>query len=150
MEKLIVKNSIQINAGKAIVWDALVNPQLTKKYMFGCETVSDWRVGSPLFWNAFYEGKEATFVKGTIINIDPENLLVYTVIDPNAGMADIPQNYLKVTCALFEENDQTKLTISQDGFENAEDGQKRYEQVYNNGEGWNSILNEIKKLVEGL
>ena len=47
-DQLTVQNSITINAAPAVVWDALVNPEQTKKYMFGCETVSDWQVGSPL------------------------------------------------------------------------------------------------------
>jgi len=41
MEKLIVQNTVTINATPAKVWDALVNPAQTKKYMFGCETVSE-------------------------------------------------------------------------------------------------------------
>jgi len=38
--------------------------------------------------------------------------------------------------------------VSQDGFEKAADGEKRYQDVYNNGQGWNPILVEIKKLAE--
>ena len=32
------------------VWDMLTNPQKTKLYMFGCETVTDWKPGSELLW----------------------------------------------------------------------------------------------------
>ena len=42
--QLNVKNSIRIEATADRVWDALTNPEQTKKYMFGCETVSDWQV----------------------------------------------------------------------------------------------------------
>ncbi len=38
-KELIIKNSIVIDAPQSGVWDALVNPEQTKKYMFGCETV---------------------------------------------------------------------------------------------------------------
>lgn len=148
MEKLFVQNSILINADPAKVWDALVNPEQTKQYMFGCETVSDWKIGSPLRWQAIYEGKEMVFVKGIILDLQPNRLLKYTVIDPNATMADIPENYLNVTYRLEEQNGQTNLTVFQDGFEDAADGEKRYADVQNNGEGWNPILVEIKKLVE--
>ena len=148
MEKLVVKNSILINADAGKVWDALVNPEQTKQYMFGCETVSDWKIGSPLLWQAIYEGKETVFVKGIILDLQPNRLLKYTVIDPNATMADIPENYLNVTYRLEEQNGQTNLTVFQDGFEGAADGDKRYKDVQNNGEGWNPILVEIKKLVE--
>jgi len=48
MGKQIVKKSIAISAGLQAVWGNLTNPEQTKKYMFGCETVSNWKVGNPL------------------------------------------------------------------------------------------------------
>ena len=149
MEKLIVSNSIVINAAASAVWDALTNPKQTKKYMFGCETVSDWKVGSPLLWKGSHEGKEIVFVKGIILNITPTTFLRYTVIDPNTSMPDIPENYLHVSYKLSEQKGKTTLLVSQDGFEGVADGAKRYKDVYNNGDGWNPILVAIKKLVEG-
>ncbi|MGI4022488.1 MAG: SRPBCC domain-containing protein [Janthinobacterium lividum] len=150
MEKLqVVKSVIIIDASVSSVWDALVNPEKTKIYMFGCETVSDWNVGSDLLWKGNYEGEEMVFVKGKIVSIEPEKLLKYTVIDPFATYPDIPENYLNVTYALSEQGSQTTLTVIQDGFETAAEGEKRYKDIYNNGEGWNSILAEIKKVAEG-
>lgn len=148
MDKLIVKNSININAPISKVWDALTNPEQTKKYMFGCETVSDWKVGSPLLWKGYYDGKETVFVKGIILEIQPNRILKYTVFDPNASYPDIPENHLNVTYELTEQGERTILTVLQDGFENAAEGEKRYKDVYNNGEGWNPILVAIKKLIE--
>ncbi len=148
MDKLVVKNNITINAPAAKVWDALVNPEQTKKYMFGCKTISDWKPGNPLLWRGSYEGKEMDFVTGKIIEIKPNSLLKYTVIDPNASYPDIPENHLNVSYELSEQDGKTTLTVTQDGFEDAAEGEKRYKDVYNNGEGWNPILTEIKKLVE--
>ena len=116
--------------------------------MFGCETVSDWKIGSTLLWQGSYEGKDVVFVKGVIVDIEPNKLLKYTVIDPASSMPDIPENYLNVTYELEEQNGQTNLSVTQDGFEGAAEGEKRYQDVQNNGEGWNPILVEIKKLVE--
>jgi len=148
MEKKIVSNQVSIHGTLAQVWDMLTNPAKTKLYMFGCETVTDWKPGSELLWRGIYEGKEMVFVKGFVIDIIPEKLLRYSVIDPNASYPHVKENHLNVTYALTEENDQVTLTVSQDGFETAADGDKRYEEVYNKGEGWNPILEEIKKLVE--
>jgi len=148
MEKLIVKNTVTINAPASKVWDALVNPEQTKKYMFGCETVSDWQPGSQLLWKMNHVGKEIIPVKGVIKDIKPDKLLTYTVIDPDASYPDIPENYLNVRYELEENKGVTVLTVLQDGFEGAAEGEKRYKDVYNNGEGWNPILAEIKKLVE--
>jgi len=145
---LIVKNSITINAPAAKVWDALVNPEQTKKYMFGCETVSDWRPESELLWRGNYEGKEMVFVKGKIVEIIPEIFLSYTTIDPNSGVADIPENYLTVTYHLKEENGQTTLTTTQGDYSTVGDGEKRFRETLQGG-GWQPILDQVKKLVGG-
>ncbi|MEO6882552.1 MAG: SRPBCC domain-containing protein [Bacteroidia bacterium] len=147
--QLIVKSDIKINAPLAKVWDALVNPQKTKMYMFGCEAVSDWKVGNPLIWRAKVEGKEVVFVKGIVLHIQTNRQLKYSVIDPNASYPDVPENYLNVTYDLSEKGGVTHLMVLQDGFENAAEGEKRYIDTYNKGEGWNSILVAIKQLVEG-
>lgn len=149
MSALIVKNTININASAAKVWDALVNPEQTRKYMFGCETVSDWKAGSPLTWKMIHEGKEFIPVKGSIVEIKPEKYLAYTVIDPNnPAIPDVPENYLTVEYALEEKNGQTTLTVSQGDYSKVAEGQKRYEETYNNGEGWNPILVQIKEILE--
>jgi uncharacterized protein YndB with AHSA1/START domain len=147
---LIITNKITIDAPAAVVWDALVNPSQTKKYMFGCETVSDWKPGSALLWQGSYEGKQMVFVKGYIVSIEPERLLTYTVIDPNNSLIpDIPENYLTVTYTLKEEKEETLLTVTQGDYSKVAEGEKRYQDSYNNGEGWNPILVQIKQLVEG-
>ena len=148
MEPLFIKNSISINALPQKVWDALINPEKTKIYMFGCETVSDWKVGSQLLWKATYEGKEMVFVKGNIIEIEDFKKLVYTVFDPNSTMEDIPQNYLTVTYELIFDENNTTLNVTQGDYNSVGEGEKRYKESYNNGEGWNPILVGIKKVVE--
>ena len=148
MGKLIVQNSITINAPVSKVWDVLTNPAQTKKYMYGCETVTDWQAGSSLEWKGSYEGKEMVFVKGIITAIEPESLLVYTVFDPNSTMEDIPENYLTVTYSLSVEHGHTVLVVTQGDYNTVADGERRYKETYNNGEGWNPILVQIKKLAE--
>ena len=149
MPELYVTNNINIDAPISRVWEVLTKPEETKKYMFGCETISDWKPGSPLLWSAFYEGRDTVFVKGTVIEIDAPNHLVYSVIDPNsATVPDLPENYVNVSYDLREADGQTLLTVSQGDFSTVADGQRRYEETLNNGEGWNPILIQIKALVE--
>ncbi len=145
---LFVENSISINAPAAKVWDALTKPELTEQYMFGCKTVSNWQPGSELLWKGSYEGKEMIFVKGHIVTIEPGKLLIYTTIDPNSAIDDISENYLTVTYRLSEENGQTLFTVTQGDYSTVAEGERRYQEAYNNGEGWNPIIAEIKKLVE--
>lgn len=148
MEKKIVENHVTINGTLSQVWDMLTNPQKTKLYMFGCETVTDWKPGSELLWSGVYEGRAMVFAKGYVLEIIPEKLLKYSVIDPNATYPHIPENHLNITYKLSEKDGHVQLTVSQDGFETAADGEKRFEEVSNKGEGWNPILLEIKKLIE--
>lgn len=146
--KMIVENSIEIKAPIAVVWDALVNPAITKQYMYGCEALSDWKVGSDLIWKGQYEGQDMIFVSGKVMEIEAPTKLIFTVIDPNAGYPDIPENHVNVIYTLSEANGKTTLKVRQDGFEGAAEGEKRYQDVYNNGDGWNPILQTIKSLVE--
>jgi uncharacterized protein YndB with AHSA1/START domain len=144
---LTIENQIEINAPASKVWDALVNPAKTKVYMFGCETVSDWKPGSSLLWKGQHEGKEMIFVKGEVVEIQPGKHLKYTTIDPNSTIDDVSENYLWVTYDL-ESNGKTKLTVRQGDYSTVAEGDKRYKESYNNGEGWNPILIQIKKLLE--
>ncbi|RYD56032.1 MAG: hypothetical protein EOP56_13940 [Sphingobacteriales bacterium] len=148
MVQKLIKNSITINANPDIIWDLLTNPEQTKKYMFGCETVSDWKPGSPLVWKMMHEGKEFIPVKGNIVSIVPGQSLSYTVIDPNSGIEDIPENYLTVDYNLEPSGTATILHVTQGDYNTVADGERRYQESYNNGEGWNPILVEIKKLAE--
>ena len=145
---LVIKNSITIEAPASKVWNALVNPEQTKKYMFGCEAVSEWRTGSPLLWKGQHEGKEMVFVKGNVVDIKPERFLAYTVFDPLSTIEDIPENYLTVTYELKSENGTTTLNVTQGDYAAVADGERRFKDSSNNGEGWNPILVQIKKLVE--
>ena len=100
-------------------------------------------------WKGSYEGKDMVFVKGNIVDIKPGKFLAYTTIDPNSTIIeDIPQNYVTVTYSLAPENGSTILTVTQGDFATVADGERRYQETFNNGDGWNPILVEIKKLVE--
>jgi uncharacterized protein YndB with AHSA1/START domain len=146
---LVLKSKISIQAPPARVWDVLVNPEHTKKYMFGCEALSDWKVGSPLLWKGVFEGQELVAVKGEIVKIEPGKLLSYTTIDPNTtAYADIPENYLTVTYELEPQNGGTVLTVTQGDFATVADGQQRYDEVNDGGQGWDPLVAEIKKVAE--
>lgn len=147
-EPLFVKNQITIHAPVSMVWDALVNPEQTKKYMFGCETVSDWGVGSSLDWKGTYEGQEMVFVKGKILALEINRYLAYTTIDPHSNIDDVSENYLTVTYELEESDGDTLLKVTQGDYNRVEEGERRYQEAFNGGEGWNPILIEIKQVVE--
>lgn len=145
---LIISNTAQINASRAKIWNALVNPEETKKYMFGCEALSDWEIGSPLLWQGSHDGNPMVFVKGTVLDIELENYLAYTTIDPNDhSLADVPENYLTVTYTITTEDDKTILTITQGDYSKVGNGENRFQESFDGG-GWEPILLAIKQLAE--
>jgi uncharacterized protein YndB with AHSA1/START domain len=146
-QPLIVKNTINIHATADLVWDALTNPNQTKKYMFGCEALSDWKEGSALIWKGNFNGVELVAVKGNIVKIRQDRFLSYTTIDPNSNLPDLPQNYLTVTYDLEEKEGGTQLTVSQGDYSTVAEGDKRYQETIDGG-GWAPILDAIQKLVE--
>ena len=146
-KEMKVENTVQINAPRAKVWEALTESFWTKKYMFNCSVESDWKKGSPVVWKMEHEGKVIIPVKGSVEDIIPGQLLKYSVIDPSMGIPDIPENYLHVTYALSEVNGQTELKVTQDGYEHAAKGEERYQEAVKAG-GWDSILAVIKELLE--
>ena len=146
---LFLNNRIIIAAPIEDVWDALINPEKTKQYMYGCETVSDWQVGSALLWQAEQEGAIMVFVKGHILRINAPHHLTYTVIDPHANIDDNAENYLTVTYDLEAQADgQTELKVTQGDYDLVAEGSRRYAESNATGEGWLPILRGIKALVE--
>jgi uncharacterized protein YndB with AHSA1/START domain len=144
---MFIQNTVLINASAEKVWDALTNPEQTKKYMFGCEAISEWTVGSPIVWKGLFDGKEIIAVKGYIQAFEKFKLLGYSVFDPHASYADILENYTTVTCRLTKAGEQIRLEINQGDFSKVAEGQKRYDESMAGG-GWRSILDQIKVICE--
>jgi uncharacterized protein YndB with AHSA1/START domain len=143
--ELVLRKTLRLNANMARVWEALTNPELTKRYMYGCEVDSDWKVGSPILWKGIAEGKEVVYVKGNIVKIVPGKLLQFTTFDPNAGYEDIPANYITLTQELSEENGQTVLSITQGDYAGVVNGEKRYNDTI---AGWDMASKGLKEVVE--
>ena len=77
-KKLVDEAAITINAPQSKVWDALVNPEQTKGYMFGCEISTDFQKGSRVDWQANVDGKYVVYVTGVVVDYQPESLFSYT------------------------------------------------------------------------
>ena len=131
---------IQIDARLAEVWDALVDPKLIKKYMFGTEVDTDWTPGSPIVWRGVYEGKSYED-KGEILEIEPEQLLRMTHFSPLTGKEDAPANYHTLTYKLEMNGDKTRVSLSQDN--NASD-----EEAEHSRSNWEKMLSGLKEVVE--
>jgi len=147
-KEMKVEDIIEIDAPAGKVWEALTSPQWTRQYMFNCAVESDWTKGSPVLWKMEHEGQVIIPVKGYVEEIEAGTRLKYSVIDPNMGIEDIPENYLHVTYILKPmDKGRTNLTVIQDGYEHAAKGAERYDEAVKAG-GWSSILRVIKELLE--
>ena len=101
-ENLEAKANVTIHAPIAKVWDALVNPEVIKRYMFGATVVTDWKEGSPIAWKGEWKGKPYED-KGRIVVLRPEERLQYRHFSPLTGAPDKPENYHTVTIELAEQ-----------------------------------------------
>ncbi len=134
------KVSININAPAARVWEALTTPSIIKQYFFGTDTISDWKVGSPIVFRGEWEGKHYED-KGHIIEKIPGKMLRYSYWSSMSGTEDKPENYVTITYDLAEKKDKTLLTVTQ---ENIPD-----EKTKNHSEeNWNKVFGDLKKLLE--
>jgi len=131
---------VTIQAPVAQVWDALINPEMIKQYLFGTTAISDWKVGSPIVYKGEWEGKEYED-HGTILAIEPEKLLDTTYWSAAYGLPDEPENYSRVTYTLDADGDHTTLHLTQDNC-SSEESKKKSE------DNWTMVLNGLKDLLE--
>jgi uncharacterized protein YndB with AHSA1/START domain len=140
MSDLSTTSSITIDASVEDVWKALTTPELIKQWFFGVDTETDWKVGSPLVHRGEYQGKPYVD-KGEIVRFDPPKLLVHTHWSDLSGKPDSPEHYQEVTWALSDRDGATELTISERNLPSEE--AKAVSE-----EGWKTVLNNLKDLLE--
>lgn len=139
-ENLIAKTSITINAPAGDVWKALTDPTMIKKYLFGTNVETDWKVGSPITYRGEWKGKKYED-KGKILKVEHGKLLESTYWSGMSGLEDKPENYKKVTYSLSPTIGGTKLTITQDN-NPSEEAKEESEQ------NWSAVLESMKNLLE--
>src|SRR5690625_4409186 len=107
-KNLVAKASIRIEASPKKVWEAFINPDIIKEYMFGAQVVSDWIKGSSIVWKGEWKGAPYED-KGEILEIIPEKKLRYSHYSPFSGKEDRPENYHIVTVALSKKGKETEV-----------------------------------------
>jgi len=137
-----------VNASAATIWKVLTQPEYTAQYMFGCRVVSDWKPGSRVDWVDQSDGKDVTYVTGTVIEYAPNERLSYSVIDPFAEYPETEENHLTVCHTLTPEDGKIVLTVSQGDYTKVADGDKRYS--HGADEGWLQLLNTIRDIAQGI
>ena len=137
---LVAKVQAEVNSPIDKVWDALVNPQKIKQYMFGTNAVSTWQEGADIVWQGEWQGKPYED-KGVILKMQPERVLQYSHFSPLSGQPDVPENYHTVTVELFQKGAGTLITLSQDNNATEEDR-------IHSEQNWAMMLAGLKKYLE--
>ena len=132
--------SATIDAPIDKVWDAFVNPEKIKKYMFGTTVITDWKKGHKILWQGQWQGKTYED-KGVILEFKPKTKLQYSHFSPLAGQPDRPENYHIVTIVLTDTGAQTTVLLSQS---NSGSEQEKAHSEQN----WAAMLGSVKKLIE--
>ncbi len=139
-QELTATASTTIHATASRVWEALTNPELIKQYFFGSNIVTDWKVGSPIYYRGEWQGRSYED-KGVVKVFEPERRLVATHWSPLSGVPDTPDNYHTVTYLLTGRGGSTDVTITQD--HNASEEEKQHSE-----QNWKTVLAGLKQLLE--
>jgi uncharacterized protein YndB with AHSA1/START domain len=138
---LIARASLTVEAPVAAVWDALVNPDTIRRYMFGTDVKSEWKKGSSIVWKGRWQGRDYED-RGTILDLQEGHLIRYSHFSPLSGLADMPENYHTVTVELSSAGEMsTRVSLTQD---NNPDEEAREHSEKN----WAMMLSGMKKTVE--
>ena len=140
--KTAISNTVKvvIDATNQEVWDALTKPEIIKQYLFGTDTKTNWKPGSPITFSGAWEGKTYQD-KGTVLDIMPGKMIKYDYWSSMSGIEDKPENYMVVTYKLSGEDGHVKLTLTQ---ENIPDEKTKTHSEAN----WKKVLNDLKDLLE--
>ncbi len=138
--EFISKSSIHINTSSPKVWEALVEPEIAKKYFFGAEIVTDWKIGSPITFKGEFNGNKYE-EKGVLLNVTPNVQLQYSHWSNFDGLPDDPENYRTWTFDLNEKDGITQLSITEDNIPTEK-------QKNRSDEFWGEALSKIRRLIE--
>ncbi len=128
-----------IEATPEKVFNALIDPELTKQYWFNHRNKSDWKVGSR--WeHQLYDDSATVHIVGKVVESDPPRRLVVTWSRP----ADDgnPSRTSRVIYEIQPLENSVKLTVTHDEFD---DDTEMLESV---SFGWPVVISGLKTLLE--
>lgn len=126
---------VYIRATPEQVWQAITDSELTKRYYYGNEVVSDWKPGSSLVYRDPKDGKES--IQCEVLEVDAPRRLVHSFHFP--GTDESPS---RVTWTIEPRGAASLLVLTHDEF----DGDTQtYRSV---AHGWVPVLSGLKTLLE--
>lgn len=129
--------TIYIESTPEKLWEALTSSEFSRRYWFGTELRTDWKIGSPF---ALVMNGTTTDV-GEILEADPPRRLSYSfkhVLDDEMRN----EQPSKVVFVLEPYGKLVKLTLTHEGFA---EGSKLLDGI---SKGWPAIMSGLKSLLE--
>jgi uncharacterized protein YndB with AHSA1/START domain len=131
---------VVVSASRDRVWDALTKPDIVKQYFFGTNLVTDWKVGSPLYFRGEWEGK-AYEDRGTVLSFQEGTSLSFDYWSGFSGLEDRQELRQIIRYDVEETDGRVKVSVHQSNV----DTQARADHSAKN---WSGVLEGLKKLVE--
>ena len=128
-----------ISATPEKVWNALLDPELTKQYWARRRNASDWKVGSP-WQHRDYDNAGLVDIVGKVVESVPPRRLVLTWAFP-ADAAN-PAKHSRVTFEIEPFMGAVRLTVTHDELEPDSPMLRGITQ------GWPAVLSSLKTLLE--
>lgn len=139
----IFNKVVNINAGRAQVWQQLSTPELMKKWMMPdleIDIITDWKVGNPMMIRGKMNGRNFEN-QGTVLKFEPEVVLQYTHLSSLSKLPDRPESYSIVEFNLQPSVNSTVLSLTLSNFPT--------ESIYKHLTFyWNVTLEILKKIIE--
>jgi uncharacterized protein YndB with AHSA1/START domain len=121
------------------LWNALIDPEMTKQYWARHRNASDWKVGSR--WShEDYDDPKLVDIVGTVVESDPPRRLVVTWEGANEGLRN--EKPSRVTYLIEPYRDAVRLTVTHEALE-PDSGMLRGITA-----GWPAVLSGLKTLLE--
>lgn len=119
------------------VWNALVDPELTRQYWFNHHNASDWKTGSK--WShQLYDNPSVVHIVGKVVESTPPNRLVVTWVSPADEGNDARTS--RVTYDIEPFGDSVKLTVTHE---------ELYLEMFESVSfGWPIVISNLKTLLE--
>lgn len=138
---LTVSKTILIHSPLENVWKALTDPAIIKEYLYGTETLTNWKVGSEIVFQGEYQGHKYRD-HGVILENIPNQKIVYSYWSGFSGLEDKPENRNTITYQLVPINaTTTELSWIQKGYAS--------EEAYDHSSsGMDAFMEQLKNVIE--
>jgi uncharacterized protein YndB with AHSA1/START domain len=137
---LFISESVLIHASPERIWEVLTNPKLIAEYLYGTETITDWKKGCEIIFQGEYEGTKYRD-KGVILEIIPNREIRYSYWSSFMGIEDKPENYGVLTYTIEPKGKEAVFTWHQRGFVDES-------RLQHSKDGLPALLNQVREIAE--